>query len=179
MKKIINQKRYDTNTARLVGEYYSPGSTRDFEHYYEALYLKRTGEYFLHGEGGPASKYSKSIGQNEWSGSEDIQPLTEEQARKWAEIHLNADEYEELFEVIEDEPAGFTDRLGSVIQRLRHDKQITQSELAAAVGAHGHKEVSQWERGEVEPRLSRLLQIAEALGTTASAIIAEVEHGQD
>lgn len=43
------------------------------------------------------SKYSRSCGNNEWAGGEDITPLTWEAARKWAEDRLDVEEYEELF----------------------------------------------------------------------------------
>ena len=61
MKKVINGRRYDTEGAmRLAG--YRYGMPRDLGYWEETLYRKRTGEFFLHGEGGPASKYAESIG---------------------------------------------------------------------------------------------------------------------
>lgn len=103
MKKIINNKLYNTETAQLIGYWANTGDTRDFAYIREELYRKRTGEFFLYGEGGPMSHYSRSIGNNEWSGTEEIIPLTWESARKWAEEHLTAEEYETEFgEVSED-----------------------------------------------------------------------------
>lgn len=101
MVKIINGKRYDTETAKLVGET-SYSNRTDFSFWAEELYLKRTGEFFLYGEGGPASRYSRSTGQNQWSGGEKIEPLTLQEAQEWAEEYLDADEYEALFQVEED-----------------------------------------------------------------------------
>ncbi len=101
MKKIINGKRYDTGTAKLIGEA-SYSNRTDFNYWSEELYQKRTGEFFIYGEGGPASKYSRSTGQNQWSGGEKIIPLTIKEAKEWAEKYLDADEYEILFEVEED-----------------------------------------------------------------------------
>ena len=49
------------------------------------------------GKGGAMSKYSHRIGQNEWSGGEEIIPLTVEEAQEWAERYLDADEYQQLF----------------------------------------------------------------------------------
>ena len=102
MKKIINGKRYDTNTAKLVGET-SYSNRRDFAYWSEELYQKRTGEFFLYCEGGPASKYSKATGQNQWSGSEKIIPLTISEAQEWAEKYLDADEYESIFGEVEED----------------------------------------------------------------------------
>jgi hypothetical protein len=101
MKKIINGKRYDTETAQLIGST-SYSNRTDFYFWSEELYRKKTGEFFLYGEGGPASKYSRSTGQNSWSGGEKIAPLTREEAQEWAEKYLDADEYEEVFGRIEE-----------------------------------------------------------------------------
>ena len=96
MKKIINSKLYDTDTARFIGSD-SYSNPRDFNYWCEALYVKRTGEYFLYGEGGPMSRYSRSLGDNSWSGGEQIIPLSFDKAQKWAEEHLSADEYADAF----------------------------------------------------------------------------------
>ena len=104
MKKIISGKVYDTKTAKEVGFYANSADRRDFSQYEETLYQKRTGEFFLHGEGGPMTKYAVSQGQNSWSGGSKIIPLNYDAAREWAEKHLDADEYEAIFgEVAEDE----------------------------------------------------------------------------
>lgn len=97
MKKIINGKLYDTETAKCVGSWSNGGGWRDFSHCEESLYRKRTGEFFLFGEGGPMTKYAKSQGQNSWSGGEEIIPLSAAKAREWAEEHLDADDYAEIF----------------------------------------------------------------------------------
>lgn len=96
MKKIINGKVYDTDTARdMGGDSYS--NRRDFSYWSETLYQKRTGEFFLYGEGGPMSRYAETIGQNEWSGGAKIIPLSLSKAREWAGEHLSADEYAAAF----------------------------------------------------------------------------------
>lgn len=61
MKKIINGKQYDTETARRIAT-----ATEG------TLYEKKTGEFFLH-------LVDDSIGLNI------IHPLTENQAKKWAD----------------------------------------------------------------------------------------------
>lgn len=97
MKKIIRGKRYDTDTARSVGEWENMIDVRDFAHCTETLYCKRNGEYFLHCVGGPMSRYATPQGDNTWSGGARIMPLTYNSAREWAEIKLDADEYEAEF----------------------------------------------------------------------------------
>lgn len=103
MKRIISNLVYDTETARRIGGYIAPGySRRDFNYLEEALYIKKTGEYFLYGFGGALTKYKKSVGQNEWSGGEEITPLSYDEARAWAEAHLDADDYLKHFEAKDD-----------------------------------------------------------------------------
>lgn len=101
MNKRINGKRYDTETAKELG-CASWGAVRDFGHWSETLYRKNTGEFFLHGEGGPASKYAVTISQNEWTGGERITPLTFEEAEKWAEKNLDADECDKIFGAVDE-----------------------------------------------------------------------------
>lgn len=104
MKKIINGKMYNTDTAKELAGWSSPGGRGDHSHYEETLYQKRTGEFFLYGEGGPMTRYAESAGQNQWRGGSKIIPLAWEDAREWAENKLDADDYEEIFgEVSEDE----------------------------------------------------------------------------
>lgn len=97
MKKIIKNKVYDTDTAKKCGEYEPTPYRSDFHWYCEELYQKKTGEFFLYGEGNAASPYSKSCGQNEWCGSESIKPLTYNEASEWAQEHLDGDEYINIF----------------------------------------------------------------------------------
>ena len=94
MKKIINNKVYDTDKATLLG---TDGGGDGFSRWHEELYQKRTGEFFLYGEGGPMTRYAVSRGQNSWGSGERIIPMSMESARKWAEDHLDADAYEEIF----------------------------------------------------------------------------------
>ena len=104
MKKIINGKRYDTDGAEFlaIAEY---GYQGNIDHWREDLYRKRTGEFFLHGYGGPASKYAVAEDNNNWSGGEKIIPLTIEAAQAWAEKNIDADEYEKIFGAVDEDDA--------------------------------------------------------------------------
>jgi hypothetical protein len=93
MKKIIQGRKYDTETATLLG--FDAGGD-GFRHWREELFRKRNGEFFLHGEGGPMTRYAKTCNDG-WCGSEAITPLTPEAARQWGEEHLDADNYEAIF----------------------------------------------------------------------------------
>ena len=138
MKKIINGKRYNTDTATLIGStgYGYPG---DLEYWTEELYRKKTGEFFLYAEGGPMSKYSRKIRENEWSGGEEIRPLSLKEAQEWAEIYLNADEYEQVFERIEEDKSQISTWISNTLKdaadELR-EKGYTLADIFAAGVKH-------------------------------------------
>lgn len=115
MRKVIKGKLYDTEKAMMVAEW-SDGYPSDYRYCCEELYRKRTGEYFVHGEGGAMSKYAESCGQNQWQGGEAITPLTYDAAREWLEAHGTAEEYEAEF--------GIPDEGGE------HDLHVIISEVA-------------------------------------------------
>ena len=133
MKKIINGKVYDTDKARELG---IDGGGDSFHSWSETLYQKRTGEFFLHGEGGPMTKYARSIGQNQWSGGEKIIPLDVEAARQWVEEHLDADDYEEIFGLPDEdaEPVTISAKLpADLIARARQIAQVQGVSLTAVI----------------------------------------------
>ena len=88
MKKIISGSRYDTDKAECVASANSGHMYTDFAWWQESLYRTPRGRWFVHGEGGPMSRYSQSRGNNT-TGSEDIKPLDDEQARQWLESYNN------------------------------------------------------------------------------------------
>lgn len=82
MNKIINGRKYDTNTAKEIFEYTFLDSSS------VTLYRKKTGEFFLFC----------------WDvfGSRSIQPMTEERAKEWLADFASADEYEKVFGHVEE-----------------------------------------------------------------------------
>ena len=95
MKKIIDGAAYDTKTARFVAR--ESGNLGNFSQWDETLYCTKKGKYFLHGFGGPASRWSRQVGQNEWSGGEGIEPLTPDEAAEWLEKNELTEELEKEF----------------------------------------------------------------------------------
>lgn len=75
MKRIVNEKLYDTETATFMVSYPTPYWETTV---YESLYRKANGEYFL------VDKTST------------ILPLTTIQAKKWAE-RICVNDYERIF----------------------------------------------------------------------------------
>lgn len=123
MKKYINGKKYDTETAKAVGSWSNHLSYRDFGHCEETLYRKKTGEFFLHGEGGPMTGYAERV-DNMWGEGEAIRPMTFDEAQKWAEEHLDGDEYEEIFGEITDDD---TDCLISAIVKASNRDRLRRA----------------------------------------------------
>ena len=118
MNKIINGKRYNTETAELIDSYSKFSGS--FEYIHEELYRKRTGEFFLYGKGGPRSKYAERVEQNTWQGGEDITPLNEDEAKAWLEKFSDAEHYEKCFDVIDDTKSVLrVDLAPSEMKRLR------------------------------------------------------------
>lgn len=97
MKKIINGKRYDTEKATELGTA-SHSNRSDFRWYEETLYQTPRGKaFFLSGEGGAMTQWSRPVDGNARMGGSGIIPLTSEQALEWAERHLDADTVDEFF----------------------------------------------------------------------------------
>lgn len=87
MQKIINGKKYDTQTAVACGTYVEPILFTKCETFI-TLYRKANGEYFLY------EYWREMIFIVEVRRDARIKPLTEEEARKWAEKHLSVERYE-------------------------------------------------------------------------------------
>ena len=103
MRKVIEGKRYDTETAtKIADDSYS--NYGDLNYWCEEIYRTRKGNWFLVGEGGAMSKYARAIGQNEVGGGSTIIPLTKTDALAWFEDHTNDSKaFEKYFaDILED-----------------------------------------------------------------------------
>ena len=107
MKKVINGKMYNTETADLLATW-DNGRWGNFDVLEEKLFRKRNGEFFLYGYGGPKSVYAQPDGDGWVSSGHEIILLSEKEAREWAEEHLNGDEYEEIFGIVEEDESQAT-----------------------------------------------------------------------
>lgn len=101
MKRVINGKKYDTETAVSIHTIEFNFNYGNFTYYSEALYRKKTGEFFLYGEWGALTKYAELEAGGLKDGRQII-PLTEEQAKAWAEENLSVDDYEKTFGEVEE-----------------------------------------------------------------------------
>lgn len=133
MNKVINGRRYDTQTAKKIGTY-THGA--DFDtHYSETLYRKTTGEFFLYGEGGANSRYCNRAGANNCTPGAQIIPLCYGDAEEWAVKHLKPEQYKEDFEAPEKggekKTVSFSLTAGAVakITRIASEKGMAKSEV--------------------------------------------------
>lgn len=100
MKKIIDGKLYNTDTATRLADWDNGYGGGDLDYCEETLYRTKKGAYFLYGCGGARSSYSRYYGDGNSSSGEDISVFTEEEAKEWALEHASADTYEEIFGLV-------------------------------------------------------------------------------
>ena len=96
MKKIINGRLYDTETAKELAAVDNGYGVGNAFYSKTALFQKKTGEYFIYGEGGPMTEYGDSVGYNRTWGCR-FEPVDEFDAQKWVEKNCDGDTYIDLF----------------------------------------------------------------------------------
>lgn len=96
MKRVINKKVYNTETAMLIAENFNGLVGNDYRSLTEQLYRTKKENYFLCGSGGPLTKYAKSSG-NQTYGSSEIIPMTNQEAYQWLEENKETEAIEEFF----------------------------------------------------------------------------------
>lgn len=132
MQKIIKGRKYNTDTAQEVCGYSNGLPWGDFDWVQETLYVKRTGEYFLHGKGGARSKYAVPDGDFMGGGSEII-PLSEKEAQSFVEENGDTETYEKFFgEASEGETRTtiiLSETAKKKLQRLALEKRVSISQI--------------------------------------------------
>ena len=96
MKQVINKKKYNTETAKLLHEWNNRMFGNDFRSCKESLYKTKNRAYFICGSGGAMSKYAKQYG-NSISGGNRIEVLTEAEAMEWLENYDGTEALVEFF----------------------------------------------------------------------------------
>lgn len=105
MRKVVNGRVYDTDTAKLVCEWDNGEMPSGLGYVYHGLHRKKTGEFFLHVCGGAATNWAKPTETGGTRRAEHVVLATYDEARALVEAHGTADEYEAVFGLCEDEPA--------------------------------------------------------------------------
>jgi hypothetical protein len=95
MKKIIRGYRYNTDTATLVHKWADIRYMNDFRFRSKKLYITKSGSWFLHHKEGSLTDMATS--SNSTSGSEDIEPLTPDEAFRFLCTHDGEEAAEKYF----------------------------------------------------------------------------------
>lgn len=97
MKKVINGAVCNTETAKLLGSFDNGERPGDIGYVKESLYRTKSGIFFLHAEGGAGTRYARQTEPNHWRSGEALSIFSLKAAQKWAEEHLDGDEYIRAF----------------------------------------------------------------------------------
>lgn len=101
MKRIINGKIYNTETAERIGSY-SRSNPSDFSYIDESLYRTKKGRFFIAGEGGAMTRYAESGSDGTWWGASGICVLDDGEALDWCESRgIDPDIVEQYFAIEE------------------------------------------------------------------------------
>lgn len=138
MKKIINNKLYDTATAKKLAEWDENG-TDPLNYIAEALYRKKTGEFFVFGDGGANTKYARIGRLKVFEPGSAILPMSHEQAKEWALDRLPKNEYDDIFGDMIDDDGSTTvtsirlpSALLETVRRRAQEKDETTAEFIRA-----------------------------------------------
>ena len=136
MRKILNNKLYNTDTAKYLAEFSSDYPKSDFNWYSETLYQKKTGEYFLYGEGGPNTHYAQHE-NGMWGYGQQIIPITEETAKKWAEENLDTDTYMKIFGPVPEDDSKFVPMSVNLLRenynKLKRESENTRTPMSTII----------------------------------------------
>ena len=132
MKKVIKGRVYCTDTAKELGCWCNTANRSDFAWASETLYKTKSGQYFLHCEGGPLSRYGSHFG-NESGYGEKIEVMTIDQAKTWAEERLDGDEYEAIFGIPEEDDLKVTIMISGEAKTILEEQQSRTSRSFAQI----------------------------------------------
>lgn len=105
MKKIINGKTYNTETATWVDSLII-NSRDSWNNVSEDLYITKNGNFFLSGYGESNTRWAVKFGQykdKRGTLTSDIQAITKKEALAWCEKNSNPETIEEHFSEIVEE----------------------------------------------------------------------------
>jgi hypothetical protein len=100
MRKIIDGKIYDTNTAQKLCDIGNDEGQSQFTYDWTYLYRSPKGAFFIAGEGGPRSRWGERTSHG-IGGGEGLKLVTEAEARELFELHGDPDLYEQVFGALE------------------------------------------------------------------------------
>ena len=102
MKKIINGKLYNTETAKEVGTYKGDWFEDDCYFSEHSLYVKKNAEWFLLGKGESLYYYNEDSHYGELEDGYILYPISIERAKVWVEKYMDVDTYVKFFGEVEE-----------------------------------------------------------------------------
>ena len=98
MIRVIDGKRYNTETAEQVVYWDNGHYAGDFKLRQKTLYRTAKGNWFIHHVGGALTDMAVTVGSNGYGGSSDIEPLTDQDAFAFLESRSDQDDAREAIE---------------------------------------------------------------------------------
>lgn len=95
MIKIIDGKRYNTETAELLYCHDNGHYANDFRCRTKMLYRTSSGAFFIHHEGGAMTDMAVSVGNNGTGGSENIEAVIADDAYGFLQAHSDDSDAQE------------------------------------------------------------------------------------
>lgn len=92
MIQVIDGKRYNTEKALFIYKHFNGHMPSDFHYRKKVLYLTQNGNWFIHHVGGAMTDMAVSVGNNGRGGSENIEPVSMDDAYAFLEAHSDDSE---------------------------------------------------------------------------------------
>jgi hypothetical protein len=100
MRRVIDKRVYDTDTAELVHCWDNNLGDSDINQCEETLYRTPNGRWFVWGRGGANTRWNEQIETNHWAAGEGLRALGPDEALLWLEDHnVPAETVERYFKV--------------------------------------------------------------------------------
>lgn len=96
MKRIIDGKTYNTDTASRICDTSNDYYQSDFNVENSDLYVTKRGSYFIAGSGGARSRFAQCVPDG-YCGGDGIIPISREDALAECEMHGSTDDIEKFF----------------------------------------------------------------------------------
>lgn len=96
MKKTLDGKTYNTETAIPLANWDNRENYGDYRFENQVLYVTKKGAYFIHGRGGGGTDWGTNNG-NARCGGQGIEPISKDEALRWCEKYGAEDVIEEHF----------------------------------------------------------------------------------
>lgn len=96
MRRVIDGKRYDTETAQEVHAWDNGRYQSDFRYRAKSLFRTAKGAWFIYHEGGAMTDMARTVGDASAAGA-DIEPVTDRDALAFLESHGGEEAIELVF----------------------------------------------------------------------------------